>query len=84
MHHHQQTLTVSEAAELCGVGHSTVGYWVREKNLAALRVGRGYQISIPELMVFLKTRAGKRVKLKASVFALAEPNNAKLVLGETL
>jgi len=60
MSNRNQTLSVAEAAELCGVGHSTVGYWIRTQKLHADRVGRGYRVPAAELALLLKSR-GHRV-----------------------
>ena len=49
-----KTLSVSRAANLCGVGRTTVGYWIRSKKLNAHRVGRNYSILIDDLLFFLK------------------------------
>lgn len=51
----QKSLSVSEAAALCGVGRTTVGYWIRSKKLHATRVGRNYTIPVEDLLFFLKT-----------------------------
>ena len=48
------TLSVSQAANLCGVGRTTVGYWIRSKKLTAHRVGRNYSILVDDLLFFLK------------------------------
>jgi hypothetical protein len=32
MNKHRETLSVTQAASLCGVGRTTVGYWIRSKN----------------------------------------------------
>lgn len=50
----KKTLSVSQAASLCGVGRTTVGYWIRSKKLHANRVGRNYSILIDDLLFFLK------------------------------
>ena len=51
----QKSLSVSEAAALCEVGRTTVGYWIRSKKLHATRVGRNYTIPIEDLLFFLKS-----------------------------
>ena len=51
----KKVLSVARTAVLCGVGHSTVGYWIRSKKLCANRVGRNYSIPIEELLFFLKS-----------------------------
>ena len=50
----QKTLSVSQAAALCGVGRTTVGYWIRSKKLHALRIGRNYTIPVEDLVFLLK------------------------------
>ena len=50
-----KTISVSEAADLCAVGRTTVGYWIRSKKLAANRHGKKYEIPIQNLLYFLKT-----------------------------
>ncbi|HSO20489.1 MAG TPA: helix-turn-helix domain-containing protein [Desulfosarcina sp.] len=52
-------LSVSEAAALCGVGRTTVGYWVRSKKLYALRQGRSYAIPEEDLIHFLRVTGQK-------------------------
>ena len=51
----RKTLSVSQAATLCGVGRTTVGYWIRSKKLHARRVGRNYSIPLEDLLFFLKS-----------------------------
>jgi excisionase family DNA binding protein len=51
----QKSLSVSRAAALCGVGRTTVGYWIRAKKLHATRVGRNYNIAVEDLLYFLKS-----------------------------
>jgi excisionase family DNA binding protein len=55
----QKTLPVSQAAALCGVGRTTVGYWIRSKKLRANRVGRNYSIPVQDLLYFLKSSGQK-------------------------
>ena len=50
----QKTISVSQAAALCGVGRTTVGYWIRSKKLHALRVGRNYTIPVDDLVFLLR------------------------------
>ena len=50
----QKSLSVAKAAALCGVGRTTVGYWIRSKKLRANRVGRNYSIPVQDLLFFLK------------------------------
>jgi len=49
-----KTLSVSKAAALCGVGRTTVGYWIRSKKLYARRLGRNYTIPVEDLLFFLQ------------------------------
>ncbi len=51
------TLSVSQAAALCRVGRTTVGYWVRSRKLYARRAGRSFEIPVEDLLHFL-TREG--------------------------
>lgn len=52
----ENLLSVSQVASLCGVGHSTVGYWVRGNKLRAHRVGNQYSIPVGELVLYLKSK----------------------------
>ncbi|UCG05264.1 MAG: helix-turn-helix domain-containing protein [Desulfobacterales bacterium] len=55
----QKTLSVSQAAALCGVGRTTVGYWIRSNKLRANRIGRNYSIPVQDLLYFLKSTGQK-------------------------
>jgi excisionase family DNA binding protein len=48
-----KTLSVSQAAAICNVGRTTVGYWVRAKKLFARRAGRSFRIPVEDLLHFL-------------------------------
>jgi excisionase family DNA binding protein len=48
-------ISVSQAAELCGVSRTTVGYWVRSRKLFAQREGRSYSIPVEDLLHFLQS-----------------------------
>lgn len=50
----KNTITVSQVAALCSVGRTTVGYWIRSKQLHATRVRRNYTIAIADLLYFLQ------------------------------
>ena len=50
-----KSLSVSAAAALCGVGRTTVGYWIRSKKLHATRQGRNYTIAVEDLLFFLNS-----------------------------
>ena len=52
----ENLLSVSQVASLCGVGHSTVGYWIRSNKLKAFRVGKQYSIPVEELVLYLKSK----------------------------
>lgn len=49
------SMSVSQAAALCKVGRTTVGYWVRSKKVFAHRDGRNYSIPVEDLLHFLKS-----------------------------
>ncbi len=49
-----KSLSVTEAAALCGVGRTTVGYWIRSNKLSAGRKGKKYEIPVQDLLYFLK------------------------------
>jgi len=50
-----KTLSVSRVAALCGVGRTTVGYWIRSRKLHANRIGRNYTIPVEDLLFFLQS-----------------------------
>ena len=52
----EKMLSVSQVASLCGVGHSTVGYWVRQNKLRAHRVGKQYMVPAEALVLYLNSR----------------------------
>ena len=52
----ENQLSVSQVASLCGVGHSTVGYWIRTNRLRAFRIGKQYLIPVEELVLYLKSK----------------------------
>jgi excisionase family DNA binding protein len=70
----QKAISVSQAAALCAVGRTTVGYWIRSKKLAANRRGKKYEIPIQNLLYFLKANNQKipaqleRESMKGPVF----------------
>ena len=51
----KKSLSVAQTATICGVGRSTVGYWIRSKRISAVRKGRNYFIPCEELLFFLKS-----------------------------
>lgn len=55
----ENLLSVSQVASLCGVGHSTVGYWIRGNKLRAHRVGKQFSIPVEELLLYLKSKGQK-------------------------
>ena len=56
MAHMEKMLSVSQVASLCGVGHSTVGYWVRQNKLRAHRVGKQYLVPAEALVLYLNSK----------------------------
>ena len=54
MNEGHKTLSVRQAAALCDVGRTTVGYWIRSNKLAAIRRGKKYEIPVQNLLYFLK------------------------------
>ena len=56
MAHMEKMLSVSQVASLCGVGHSTVGYWVRQNKLHAHRVGKQYMVPAEALVLYLNSK----------------------------
>ena len=66
----QKTLSVYRTAALCGVGRTTVGYWIRSKKLYAHRIGRNYSIPVEDLLFFIKS-SGQEIPLE-----LLEGNNS--------
>jgi excisionase family DNA binding protein len=49
-----KTLSISQAAALCHIGRTTVGYWVRSRKLFARRIGRSFAIPVEDLVHFLR------------------------------
>jgi excisionase family DNA binding protein len=60
---HQNTISVTQAASLCGVGRTTVGYWIRSKKLRASRTGKKYVIPVQDLIFFLRSK-GQKIPLQ--------------------
>jgi excisionase family DNA binding protein len=58
-----KSLSVSQAAALCKVGRTTVGYWVRSKKVFATREGRNYSIPVEDLLHFLRS-SGQSIPLE--------------------
>ncbi len=52
--------SVKQVADGCGVGRSTVGYWIRSGKLRADRLGRDYVVPEQDLLCFL-SESGKRL-----------------------
>jgi len=52
----EKELTVTEASNLCGVGRSTISYWIRKKKIHAKRHGKKYLIPAKELLLLLQSR----------------------------
>jgi excisionase family DNA binding protein len=54
-----KSLSVTQAAALCRVGRTTVGYWIRSNKLPAGRKGKKYEIPVQDLLYFLKAGGHK-------------------------
>lgn len=52
------TVTLSEAAEICGVSKETVRSWIEEEKLKAVEIGDDYRISKKELQKTWKELGG--------------------------
>ena len=68
----QKSLSVAQAAALCSVGRTTVGYWIRSKKLRANRVGRNYSIPVQDLLYFLRS-TGQKMPLELQAENLKGP-----------
>ena len=68
----QETLSVAQAAAICSVGRTTVGYWIRSKKLRANRVGRNYSIPVQDLLYFLRS-TGQKMPLELQAENLKGP-----------
>lgn len=53
-------VSVTQAAVICGVGRTTIGYWIRSGKVRATRVGHNYAIPAAELIYYLKS-SGQRI-----------------------
>jgi len=53
-------LSVTQAASLCGLGRTTINYWIRTGKLHAKRKGRNYKIPVDEFLFYL-TSAGHKI-----------------------
>jgi excisionase family DNA binding protein len=53
-------LSVTQAAVFCGLGRTTINYWIRTGKLHAKRKGRNYKIPVDELLFYL-TSAGHKI-----------------------
>lgn len=51
----KKLLSVTQAAEICGVGRTTIGYWIRSKKIRVQRKGRNYKIPVEDLIYYLKS-----------------------------
>jgi len=72
MNEHRETLSVTQAAALCGVGRTTVGYWIRSKKLRASRTGKKYHIPVQDLLYFLKAE-GQEIPVQLQKENLNQP-----------
>jgi len=59
----QETISVPEAAELCGVSRSTISNWIQAKRLFARRSGKVYTIQKIDLLLLLEAM-GKPIPKK--------------------
>ncbi len=57
---HGKEVSVTQAAALCGLGRTTINYWIRTGKLHATRKGRNYKIPVNELLFYL-TSAGHTI-----------------------
>ena len=73
----ENLLSVAQAASLCSVGHSTVGYWVRKNKLRAQRLGRQYSIPVEELLLYLKSN-GQKIPEELAGIDFADPDSRTL------
>ncbi len=55
MHKVEETVSVPEAASLCGVNRATINNWINKKKLYAIRKDRNYAVPLKELLLFLKS-----------------------------
>ena len=78
MPHMENMLSVSQVAALCGVGHSTVGYWVRQNKLRAHRVGKQYTIPAEALVLYLNSKGQEIPDVLAGVDAQLPDTSAFL------
>jgi excisionase family DNA binding protein len=51
----EKTISVPQAAALCGVNRATINTWINNKKLYAFRSGRNYRVPKNELLFFLKS-----------------------------
>jgi excisionase family DNA binding protein len=56
----EKHVSVTQAAVICGVGRTTIGYWIRSGKVRATRVGHNYAIPAGELIYYMKS-TGQRV-----------------------
>ncbi len=56
----KQYLTVEDIANELGVSIDTVRNWIKQKKLAAFKVGRDYRISQEQFAKFMEERRTKR------------------------
>ncbi|MCD4664203.1 MAG: helix-turn-helix domain-containing protein [Bacteroidales bacterium] len=55
----EKTVSVPQAASLCGVTRSTVNHWIKTNKFHAKRSGRNYSVPVKELFLFLKATGRK-------------------------
>lgn len=74
----EKELTVSQAANLCGVGRSTINYWIRTKKIHAKKDGKKYLIQVNELRLLLQSR-GKNLPTALKPEDIHEPIFRKIL-----
>ncbi len=68
----EKTVSVPEAANICGVTRSTINNWINTKKLYARRSGRNYSVPKKELLLFLKS-AGRTIPPELKTHGIQKP-----------
>jgi excisionase family DNA binding protein len=53
----QKFVNTSEAARMVGLSRRTIQMWIEGGLIAAIKIGRKYQVSLDSLTAYLKSRA---------------------------
>jgi excisionase family DNA binding protein len=56
----RQFVSTASAAEIADVSQRTIELWIGSRAIRAIRVGRKYQVSLPSLISYLKSRSQQR------------------------